>query len=427
VVAIRVYNDYAYGGLMSGGRIGRYEALAAERSARDLTVGGLVSFFLAIGVYHLAFFVRRRGARENLWFALLCALIAAYGATYAPAFITVVLPYANPYRVALLALLAAAPAFLALVYTLFGLSAGRRERVAAAGLAAVWTGALFLPLGPLAELNQFVDVALALGLLAVVVRAGRAASPHRAHTRLLTAGTAAFALGMTYDLAAEYDWVPLVYPLPDTPGMFWIGFLLFVLAVGIATAGKWAEAEATAMVDPLTELSRRHVFEEALRRETERLRRAGGTVAVVLIDLDHFKRINDTYGHPVGDRVLARTGRLLRLTARNADVAARLGGEEFAVLLCEARMEGALSFAARFRRHLREMEFEVPGGAERITASMGIAVGEATVDPQTLLEAADRMLYRAKDGGRDRLLGISLPAMTEVTLDADMELADGVR
>lgn len=424
-VAIRVYNDYAYGGLMSGGRIAAYEVLAAERSPRDLTVGGLVSFFLAIGVYHLAFFVRRRGARENLYFALLCALIAVYGASYAPAFITVVLPYVNPYRLGLLALLAAAPVFLALVYTLFGLSVGWRDRWAGVGIAAIWVGAVFLPLGTLAEVNQFVDAALAMGLLAVVVRAARVAAPQRGNGRLLIAGTAAFALGMVYDLAAEYDWVPLVYPLPDTPGMFWIGFLLFVLAVGIATAGKWAEAEATAMVDPLTELSRRHVFEDALRREMERLRRSGGSVAVVLIDLDHFKRINDTYGHPVGDRVLARAGRLLRLTARNADVAARFGGEEFAVLLCEAGMDGALSFANRFRRHLGAVDFEVPGGAERITASMGVAVGSWTSNPQELLEAADRMLYRAKHGGRDRLAGITLPEMTVIASEADVE--DGVR
>lgn len=428
LVAIRVYNEYSNGGLMSGGRIGAYEALASERSPRDLTVGALVSFFLAIGVYHLAFFARRRGARENLYFALLCVLIAVFGATYAPAFITLVLPYINPYRLGLLALLTAAPIFLALVYTLFGLSTGRRERWAGAGIAVAWAGALFLPLGPLAEANQLVDAALALGLLAVVVRAARVATPGRGHTPLLIAGTAAFALGMIYDLGAEYGWVPLIYPLPDTPGMFWIGFLLFVLAVGIATAGKWAEAEATAMVDPLTELSRRHVFEEVLRRETERLRRSGGSVAVVLIDLDHFKRINDTYGHPVGDRVLARTGRLLRLTARNADVAARLGGEEFAVLLCEAGMDGALSFAGRFRRHLRAMEFEVPGGTERITASMGVAVGSWTSEPQELLEAADRMLYRAKNGGRDRLAGITLPEMSVVASDADVEdgVSDGI-
>ncbi|MBW3656298.1 MAG: GGDEF domain-containing protein, partial [Gemmatimonadetes bacterium] len=106
------------------------------------------------------------------------------------------------------------------------------------------------------------------------------------------------------------DWLPVARILPGVPSLFWIGFLVFVVCVGIATAGKWALTEATALVDPLTELSRRHVLDEALRRECERVRRTGGSVALVMIDLDHFKQVNDRHGHGAGDVVLARVGRL---------------------------------------------------------------------------------------------------------------------
>jgi diguanylate cyclase (GGDEF)-like protein len=184
--------------------------------------------------------------------------------------------------------------------------------------------------------------------------------------------------------------------------------------VGIATAGKWALTEVTALVDPLTELSRRHVLEDALRRETERVRRSGGSLALVMIDLDFFKQVNDAYGHRVGDEVLARVGRLLRSTARNIDLPARFGGEEFAVLLFDSGLPGALAFAERFRRHLRELAVPAGGGRTvRVTASLGIAVGSELVDPEALIDAADKALYRAKSEGRDRLVSVDMVAGVE--------------
>jgi diguanylate cyclase (GGDEF)-like protein len=417
LVALRVYNDYAWGGLIGPVQVGPYEVLANRRSPRDVVIGGMLAFFLGIGVYHLAFFARRRCARENLWFAALCACMSVYGATYSAPFAALVLPYANPYRLGQMAMMGAGPCLMALVYRLFDLRFRRGEWGMVAGFLAVFAAAMLVPLGTLAHMARWVDAMLVMFFAGVTARAVRAAAPHRPHTRLLMAGTAAFSLAMSYDLASEYGWVPLARVLPGVPGMFWVGYLVFVVAVGIATAGKWALSEATALVDPLTQLSRRHVFEDALRREVERVRRHGGAVGVVLVDLDHFKRINDTYGHPAGDRLLARVGRLLRLTARNADVASRYGGEEFAVLLCETGLPGAVAFAERFRQGLRETGFDVPGGTEHITASVGVAVGGGLVDAAALLEAADRALYGAKNGGRDRLMAVSLPGLEEVTVD----------
>jgi diguanylate cyclase (GGDEF)-like protein len=411
VLAVRTYNDYAYGGLMGGVKLGRYDVLASRRSPGDMIIGALVSFFLAIGAYHFAFFLRRRAARENLYFALVCTLVALYGATFSPVFDAVLVPYANPYRVGLLGILAAGPAFLALVYRMFDLRFGRAEWAVAAVYGGSVVLAAVLPLGELAELNRWIDGFTVIGFVAIVVRAALAAEPHRPHARLLVVGTAAFAGTMTYDLASEYfDSVPVAHVLPGVSSIFWLGFLVFVLTVGIATAGKWASAEVTALTDPLTDLARRHVFEDALRHEAARLRRHGGSLAVVMIDLDHFKRINDTHGHRVGDQVLARVGRLLRHSARNIDLPARMGGEEFAVLLLDTGRDGALSFAERFREQLRDLQVVVPGAVVTVTASLGIAVGTELVDPEEMMEAADRVLYRAKNEGRDRLVEISLTA-----------------
>jgi diguanylate cyclase (GGDEF)-like protein len=416
LLAVRVYNDYAYGGLMGEVKVGRYDRLAERRSPRDMVIGTLVAFFLAIGIYHLAFWLRRRAARENLYFALVSLAISAYGATFSSQISQLVLPFANPYRLGLIALLACGPFFVALVYALFELRVRLRERMVSAAFVTTAAVAAVLPLGALAHLNRWIDVCFAVGLLAIVLRALRAASPHRPHARLLVAGTAAFAATFVYDLASEYGIVPVAHVLPGVPSLFWIGFMVFVVTVGIATAGKWALTEVTALVDPLTELARRHVLEDALRREADRMRRTGGSLALVMIDLDFFKQVNDAHGHRTGDEVLARVGRLLRATARNIDLPARFGGEEFAVLLYDSQLPGALAFAERFRAHLRELAVPAPGGRTvQVTASVGVAVGTDLVDADALVEAADRALYQAKGEGRDRMVGVDLAQPAERT------------
>lgn len=415
LLAVRVYNDYAYGGLMTPVVVDAYTALAADGSPRNVVIGGLVSFFLAIGVYHLAFWLRRRSGRENLLFAAVCGCVSVYGATYATAVQEVLMPFANPYRVGLVVLLAGAPAYVSLLNRLFGLTEGRRTRLMYVAFAVAAGIAMALPLRLLAEFNEAIDYLLMAGLVAMTVRAWRARRSVPAHGTVLVVGTAAFSGTLVYDLASEYGIVPLAEILPGLPSLFWIGFLVFVVAVGVATAGEWARTEAAALVDPLTGLSRRHVLDAALRREAERLRRTGGSLALVMIDLDHFKQVNDTHGHPAGDAVLERMGRLLRAGTRNLDLPARFGGDEFAVLLYDTGLAGALTFAERFRAHLAEPRAASGGpAAVEVTASIGIAVGTDLVDPEALLQAADDALYRAKGAGRDRLVSAVVDAGPQV-------------
>ena len=410
VIAVRVYNGYAYGGLMGGVRVGRYDVLAHRRSPGDVVIGGLVSFFLAIGIYHLAFFFRRRSARENLYFALLCGAISVYGATFSGAVQSMLVPWANSYRVGVWAMTAAIPAFVALVHRLFELRFRRRDALLTAAATAACGLIGTLPLAALAAYGKWVDLVLMAGLFTVLGRAWRAGARGRPHAGVLGIGTGTFAAAVVYDLLSEHvSWVPVARVLPGVPSLFWIGFLVFVVCVGIATAGKWALTEATARIDPLTELARRHVLDEALRRECDRLGRTGGSLALVMLDLDHFKQVNDRHGHGVGDLVLARVGRLLRSCARNIDTPARFGGEEFAVLLCDSGIDGARAFAERIRRHLAELRVPVSGGGSiGVTASVGIAVGSEVATPESLLEAADRALYRAKLEGRDRAVAVTI-------------------
>ena len=409
VLAVRVYNAYAFGGLLGGVRVGRYDVLATEPRPGGMVLGGMLAFFLAIGAYHLAFFLRRRAARENLLFAALCGLAALYGATFAPVFVSATIHWVNPFRLGLVVLLLAGPVYLGLLTRLFELGFTRAARVAALLCFLAAAAAVLLPLPDLALLHGGVSIAISGGLLASLLWAERA-SRRTTPARLLTTGLAALSISMIWDLLSDQGFIPVARLIPGVPGLFWVGFITFVVAVGLETATRFARAENDARVDPLTGLMRRHVFEEALAREADRHRRSAGTLTLLVMDLDYFKSVNDTYGHRVGDVVLERVGHLLRHSARNIDLTARLGGEEFAVLLSDTDLAGASAFAQRFCQRLGLLEVETQDGVVRgLTVSVGVAVTSGWVGTDRLLDAADQAMYEAKRTGRNRVSTVSLP------------------
>ena len=165
-----------------------------------------------------------------------------------------------------------------------------------------------------------------------------------------------------------------------------------------------ARAEYFASTDVLTSLTNRRALFERLEQETARCRRYGTPLSAVLIDLDHFKRINDTYGHAAGDAVLKKVGQLIGSSVRELDIAARYGGEEMCVLLPQTGLEGAMSFAQAMRRKIADLSFEFDGVEVHITASFGVASTEGLKsDGQALIKAADVALYSSKREGRNRV------------------------
>ena len=152
--------------------------------------------------------------------------------------------------------------------------------------------------------------------------------------------------------------------------------------------------------DALTGLLNRRALTLLLQREAGRLRRFGETYALLMVDIDHFKSINDRHGHAAGDAALVQLAQVLRGAAREIDHVARLGGEEFCLLLPHSERDGAMSLAARVHAAVREApwdRFERP-----VTVSVGVAVALSGDEaPQAVLERADHALYRAKNSGRD--------------------------
>ena len=167
-----------------------------------------------------------------------------------------------------------------------------------------------------------------------------------------------------------------------------------------------ARLEALAHTDPLTQALNRRALTLRLNAELDRARRYDSVVTLLMLDLDHFKRINDTLGHLAGDDALREVAALLAHAVRSVDVVARYGGEEFVIVLPETREEGAVAFAERIRERIAEHAFaQADGSRLAITASIGVAAFPApAVDSvEDLFAAADAALYRAKAGGRNRV------------------------
>ncbi len=171
-----------------------------------------------------------------------------------------------------------------------------------------------------------------------------------------------------------------------------------LVGMAIANAEAWEALSHQATTDSLTGLANQRVFRERLEAEVERARRYGRHLALVLLDLDRFKAINDTYGHQTGDRVLMEVGRRLAAQARGAELVARIGGEEFAWLLPETDREAAVLAAERMRRTIESAPFDHVGA---LTVSSGVCAMENGLDADDLVRLADRALYWAKDGGRN--------------------------
>jgi two-component system cell cycle response regulator len=188
-----------------------------------------------------------------------------------------------------------------------------------------------------------------------------------------------------------YRWISLPVELPGGTGCM----DLFQDITGEIDQRR--AQEHLARTDPLTELANRRGFAEAAERELSRARRSGAPLTVVVLDIDHFKRINDVHGHAAGDRVIRRVARRVADTARRSDVVARWGGEELIVLLPDTDLEGGRRFAERVREGLVPPAADLP----RVTLSAGVAELLPDESLDDAIRRADERLYVAKAEGRD--------------------------
>lgn len=163
-----------------------------------------------------------------------------------------------------------------------------------------------------------------------------------------------------------------------------------------------------AHIDALTGLWDRGHLEDQLSSEVSLLHRKGRPVSLLMLDIDHFKPVNDTHGHPFGDHVIQRVARVINRLSRDSDIACRYGGEEFCVILRDTTTEGAIVLANRIRREVAALRFKVGTAPVSVTVSIGVSGsdtigGQGNLSGKALLKTADKALYAAKANGRDRV------------------------
>jgi len=190
-----------------------------------------------------------------------------------------------------------------------------------------------------------------------------------------------------------------------------IGMMLDAVLLAFALSDQFRigqeekiRAERLSKVDHLTGLNNRRAFNDAIVPMWNSALRNQRHVSIILLDIDKFKGINDSYGHAIGDALLVETAKVLRRTSRNADVLARWGGEEFILFLPETDSVHAVALAERLRSTIANIRVDVGGQQIGVTASFGVAQRPAdSSDLQALISAADRLLYEAKASGRNRV------------------------
>jgi len=176
------------------------------------------------------------------------------------------------------------------------------------------------------------------------------------------------------------------------------------LAVALSNAASVRRLAELATTDGLTGCYNKRYFNEELKARLNAAERFGRQLSLVITDIDHFKVVNDTYGHSTGDVVIRELGQILQRLKRETDVVARFGGEEFCVLCEETDAEGAMHLAERVRQELEQTVFETELGKLKVTCSLGVATYPDHAKLRDgLFDAADRALYQAKHTGRNRV------------------------
>ena len=187
-----------------------------------------------------------------------------------------------------------------------------------------------------------------------------------------------------------------------------LGFILNLsefIAMSISNAVLYEQANKLAVTDGLTGISNRPSMEKSLRIEFERSKRYNSPLSLILLDVDHFKDVNDTYGHQKGDEILIAIASLLKKACRANDIAARYGGEEFLMILPQSNAQGAFKIAERVRKEMMKISFTGNESNFAVTVSCGVA--EFNKDYESinkLIAVADRALYEAKNGGRNKTI-----------------------
>lgn len=388
------------------------EAVAERRQAHGYRYGFLYGYLLALMGYNLLLFLGLRDKR-HLAYAAFIALFVLTNIAYTGhgyAYLWGGSPTLQRWIIPILMLLYAAAGLAFARYFLDTPSAfPKTQRAIARGsagfLAALAASCLFFADQGAAILVAFVGVSLfslvmpTLGAMAVYAR-------HR-YSRYFLFATVASTLGTAVTTLSVLGLIPFsAFGFQAVEIGMVIDATLLALALGSRFRTIQAErqsAERLAARDPLTDLYNRRSFLELARPLWSGSRRHGHALSLIMVDIDHFKAINDTYGHAAGDDAITAVARVLTDSVRAEDIVARWGGEEFLVLLPETRLDAAVALAERLRAGIAETYVAMSGQEIRFTVSLGVAGSGDKESLDRLITEADHFLYQSKHSGRNQV------------------------
>lgn len=404
VIAVRVYSAESVGGITSQVRIGPVQDLQREMTRPDLYLLAAAVLLIGIGLVQVFFWQRRPHAEEHAAIFALCVTLALFYVWWMPSVRMAVEPWAYWFRFYLASAAAAAASYCFAFRRVFDLD--RADKVVfGLALFLLVQCVLFLVVPGWTQLQSLASYLMNPTLLvAALVTLGLALLQLREgahHARILLWGIMLLTITLFHDILIDWG---LLSTQPTFPWLTLLGSVGFVISLALTTAEKFVESETAALYDRLTGLYRREVVMDALSREIRRAARISAPLAVIMLDVDRFKQINDTLGHQAGDKVLTEIGRRMAEAGRAVDWLGRYGGEEFIAVLASTDTAGAMLAAERMRQAVAALPIVTGRTARTVTLSCGVAAFEGGAEWPTveqLVGAADAKLYAAKNGGRN--------------------------
>ena len=434
VVALRVWggSDRAVAVTDGGPRttgllLGDYTRLVQGMDAEQIPVLIFAALFCVLGVYFFSLGLLNRQLSGYWWFGLSAIDVGLWLLTQTQTKYLLDLPFIVYEKWEAVVAYAMAPLFIQLFWTL---SEARINRLVRAWQASYLVAALAIVASPgldlfyiIRPLWQVTTIAGWVPTLWVVLRQ-RAKGSEGAKT--LSLGLLAIFVTGIHDQLVNLEIIDSIHLLP-------VGFLVLVASIGVTLADQFTRLRASleaqvrertealsdandrlaesntkleqlALEDPLTGLLNRRGFEHRAEAPWQRLKRSGKPFSILLADIDHFKSINDRFGHDEGDRMLISVSRQLRRITRAVDVVARWGGEEFVVLLEDAAIEGAGIAAEQMRKAVEEMPFATTSENVSVTLTIGVAECQPGESMDAFIRRADQALYVGKKDGRNRVI-----------------------
>ena len=403
VLAVQVYSEEGTGGIVGPVLAGPLVAFEARDSRISFLLVATALLLVGISINLLFYWVRRPENTEHLYLFIHIAALGLLFVLWVPSFRVWLSDVLDFYRLYLF-LAGMAAAFFCFAFRRL-LEIDRHRGVAGLGFFFAALGTVGLAVSGWGELRAIgiylLDPALIVASLVVIVLAIQQLQRGVEDGKPLLWGIAIFVAALLHDVLGEWGVLSSV-------GMpcIYTGAVVFVLTVAWVTTRKIVDKASIALNDRLTGLYRREVVLDALKREIRRAARTHQPLALIMMDLDKFKTVNDSLGHQAGDRVLAEVGRRLAEAGRAVDWLCRYGGEEFLAVLAGSPEEGAWLAAERFRSAVGSLPIDAGRAARGVTISAGITVydgGPEWPTVETLVGAADAAMYRAKEAGRNQV------------------------